>query len=160
MDESPPPRGAEPAATARQGGLVALGVCAVVAVGAIIATVVLVSGPRPDATLRQITDGPDADILAILAREEPWAGIERSSLRGYEPYQGFEVWSAANIFGSRCLVAVYPETVEVVNTSCVPASAELFVDALEHGLPAGARIRFIQRGDTVDAYEYLPAQEQ
>jgi hypothetical protein len=138
----------------------ALAAAAVAAVAFVVTTVVLVSGPRPDATLQQIAEEPDVSVLAMMAGEEPWAGIDVSTLRGYEPFQEFEVWSAKNLFGSRCLIAIHRETTEVLKISCVPESAELFVDTMEHGLPPGARVRFIQRGGTVDAYEYLPAEGQ
>ena len=153
--QSEPPT---PVAPSRS-GVLGLAAAAVVAVVAVVTTVVLVSGPRSDATLQQVTEEPDVNVLAMMAGEEPWAGIDVSTLRGYEPYQQFEVWSAENLFGSRCLIAIHRDTAEVLRISCVPESAELFVDTMEHGLPPGARVRFIQHRDTVDVYEYLPAEE-
>ena len=165
MGEASPSGSAEPGGGA-PGGLqriagtrsafVALGVAGVAALGVVVATVVLVSGPRPVETLQLVESEADLEILAILAGEEQWAAIDPSTLRGYEPWGAIEVWSATNDFGSPCLIAFERETRDVVSTSCVPEPADLFIDVMGFGLPDGGRTRFIGAGDTLAVHVYLP----
>lgn len=136
--------------------LVALLVGGVIAVAAVVTTVISVSGPRPDAVLQQVTDEVDVPVIAMLAVEEPQLEIVVLSLRGYEPYREMELWSGVNDYDSPCLVAVHRETQDVVAASCIPSPGELYVDTMRHGIPDGARIRFTLRGDEVEARLLMP----
>ncbi|GAA1991511.1 hypothetical protein [Microbacterium pumilum] len=156
-------------ATAKQGISIALLVFAVIALGVIIGTVILVSGPRPDATMQPTGDDPDGDLLSLMESEgsefdftpRPGFGggemeIDLSTLEGFGTFQGIELWSAVNAFGSPCLIAVHRPTTDVVARACVPAAADLFVDTAGHGLAEGERLRFLLRNDTVEAFVLTP----
>lgn len=165
MGEVSPSRGAEPGDDApgglqrfagKRSTLLALAVAAAVAIGALVATVQLTSGPRSDATLQLVASEPDVQILAILAGEEQWAAIDPLTLRGYEPYEEVEVWSAMNGFGSPCLIAFERARNDVVSTSCVPEPAELFIDVWVPGWPDSGRTRFMFDRGTRDVHVYIP----
>src|SRR4029078_9768084 len=97
-----------------------------VAVAAIIATVGLVSGPRPDATLHPSGVEPDEQLVTLMAAEATELDlgipggfgsemhIALSTLRGFGTYRDIELWSAENAFGSTCLIAIHRETIDVV----------------------------------------------
>lgn len=136
--------------------IVAAAVIGLVAVCAVATTVRLVAQPRPDATLQIAMSEPDEQIITMIGGSTPWADIRESTLRGFEPYQGVEVWSAVNARDSACLVIIDRSSGRIEGTSCVPVEAELFTDLSGYGLPDGARMRFVSRGDTLDVYTYLP----
>jgi hypothetical protein len=177
MGEASPPSSAEPGAdllagpqrtTAKRSGSIALAVGALVAVGAVIAVVLLVSGPRSDATMQPTGVVPDDQLRALMQSEgadigfspRPGYGsemeIDLSTLAAFGSYQGFEIWSAANAFESACLIAVHRETVDIVARACVPTGADLFIDTIAHGLPEGEILRFFLRADTVEVFHLTP----
>jgi len=126
-----------------------------IAIGGVVATVRVVSAPRPVATLQRVEATADVEMLDILALEGP-GEINPSSLRSYESYRGVEVWSATNSFGAPCILTVDRSGGDVPGASCVPEPAELFADLMGYGLPDGGRARLVFRGDTVDVFEYRP----
>ncbi|GGF01523.1 hypothetical protein GCM10011313_25850 [Mycetocola zhadangensis] len=121
--------------------------------------------PHPDATLRLITDSPDTVVLSLLGFLG--ADVDRSSVRGYEQYRGFEPWFSVEKQGQHCLMVVERSTRMVDGANCVPPGVDLFADIgawpvlgndyLE-GLPDGSIIRFHYRGNSVDVFVY-PASE-
>jgi hypothetical protein len=149
-------------------GRIALAIAAGVAVGTVVATVMLVSGPPPDAILPPTGVAPDGDLITMMEAEglglDPsnppgFASemvIDLSTLRGFGTYRGIELWSAVNAFQSPCLIAVHRESVDIVARECVPDGVDLFVTTMWHGLPAGERLRFFLRGDRVAAYLLAP----
>jgi len=177
MGEASPPLSAEQGAdalagaqrtTAKRSGSIALAVGALVAVGAVIADVLLVSSPRSDATMQRTGVAPDDQLRALMQSEAAETGfspppgygsemeIDLSTLTAFGSYQDFEIWSAANAFESPCLIAIHRETVDVVARACVPTGADLFIDTMEHGLPEGENLRFVLRGDTVEVFHLTP----
>ena len=162
----------ESAAPARPWALAALAGGAGVAVGAIIATVMLVSGPRPDATLQPTGVAPDEQVMFLLESEglelglsnPPGFGsemvIDLSTLRGFETHQGIELWSAVNAFQSPCLIAIHRDSLDVVARKCVPEGVHLFIDTMSHGLPDGERLRFVMEGNTVAVHHLVPEEEE
>jgi hypothetical protein len=132
-----------------------------VAVGAIVATVVativLTSGPRPDATLHRTTAEADPGVQQLVRNEAPWLEIDGSTLRSYGSYLGLELWSAQNAFGSPCLLAMQRSTRNLNEVDCAPPPAELFIDVSSWGdefdrFPGVGIIRFHLRGDRVEAH--------
>jgi hypothetical protein len=168
MDESSPQIGVDPAEKSEARGLLFLAVAAGLAVGAVVATVMLTAGPHPDAILHPTGAEPDAQLIALLESEgsglDPAAHrgfgsemlIDLSSLRAFGEFHDFEVWSAVNAFESPCLIAIQRETSNVVARECVPAGAELFIDPDGYLMPRGERMRFLLRGETVAAYHLFP----
>lgn len=144
---------------------VAVAAGGLVGAGAIVATVVLVFGPRPDATLHRTTAEVDARVVRLATDETPWLEIDGSTLRSYGSYLGLELWSAQNAFGSTCLLAVQPSINVLSEVDCAPPPADVFIDVSSSGdsfdrFPGEGIIRFWLRGDTVDAYlYYLPQAE-
>ena len=137
----------------------------VVAVG-IVTTVILVSAPRPDATLRAITAEADNRVRELVVQEVPWLEIDTSTLRAFGSYLGLEIWSGVNAFESPCLVAVHRANDVLSEGRCAPPAADLIMDVSSTGDGfegfdgvAGAAgdgmIRFVLRDDTVDAYVHL-----
>lgn len=84
--------------------------------------------------------------------------LDLTTLRGFGAYDGVELWSATNAFGSSCLIAIHRSTEDVLGTSCVPTGVTTFVDTIWHGLPAGAAYRFTHRGNAIDVH-LLPSGE-
>ena len=129
------------------------------------ATVVLVFGPRPDASLHRTTAEADAEVIRLARDEASWLEIDGSTLRAYGSYLGLELWSAQNAFGSTCLLAVQPSIGVLSEADCAPPPADVFIDVSSSGdefdgFPGEGIIRFWLRGDTVDAYlYYLPQAE-
>jgi hypothetical protein len=146
----------------------ALAIAAGVAIGSVVATVLLVSGPRPDAILPPSGVAPDEGLITMMQSEgielglpnpagfASEMGIDLSTLRGFGDYRGIELWSAVNEFESPCLIAVHRESADIIGRRCVPKGVELFVETMWHGLPGGERLRFHLRGDRVAAYLLAP----
>ncbi|WP_243075746.1 hypothetical protein [Microbacterium sp. SS28] len=141
-------------ASRRAWGPIALAAAILIAVGTV-ATVRVASAPRPVATLHQIGETADVEMLDILVREGP-GEIDPASLRSYGSYRGVEVWSATNSFGAPCLLTLDRSGGDVPGASCVPEPAKLYADIMGYGLPDGGRARFVYRGNTVDVFEYQP----
>lgn len=148
--------------------MLALAIAGGIAVGLIVATVMLVSGPRPDATLQATGVEPDEQLNFLLESEGVEQGISNpagfgsemvidiSTLRAFGTYEEIEIWSAVNAFESPCLIAIHRASIDVIARQCVPVSAELFIDTREHGLPLGERMRFVLRDDTVAVHHLVP----
>jgi len=121
-----------------------------------LATALLVSAPRPDATLYPTAAEADNEGAARRA-------IGTSTLRSYGPYLGLEIWSGVNEFDSPCLVAVHRANGSLSGARCAPAPADVIMDVRSSGdgfegfdgIAGDGIIRFILRGETVDAYVYL-----
>jgi hypothetical protein len=79
-----------------------------VVAAAIVVTALLISAPRPDATLRQTAAEADDQVRTVVTLPERarWYEIDTSTLRAYGSYHGLKIWSGVNAFGSPCLVAV------------------------------------------------------
>jgi hypothetical protein len=150
-------------ATATRRSRLAWAVGALVVAGGIVATVHLVSTPRPDATLQPTAAEADDRVRRLVVEEAPWFEIDPSTLRGYGSYLGLEIWSGVNAFDSPCLVAVHRANDILSESSCAPSAADLIMDVSSSGdgfEGFGGRagdgiIRFMLRGDTVDAYVYI-----
>jgi hypothetical protein len=129
---------------------------ALIIAGGVVATAFLISAPRPDATLH-----PTAAAADDLVRSR--AAVEASTLRGYGSYHGLEIWSGVNALDSPCLVAFDRASGRLSEMRCAPFPAELIMDVSSSGdeikgfdgLAGEGIIRFILRGDTVDAYIHL-----
>jgi hypothetical protein len=129
---------------------------ALVLAGGIVTTTLLLSPPRPDATLHPTGAAVDNPMLLV-------GGIEASTLRGYGSYLGLEIYSGVNAFESPCLVAVTRASGTLSEYRCAPAPADLVMDVSSsgdgfegfEGRAGDGIIRFMLRGDTVDAYVYL-----
>ena len=132
-----------------------------VVAAAIVVTALLISA-RPDATLRPTAAETDDQVrtLVTLAERPRLYEIDPSTLRAYGSYHGLKIWSAVNVFGSPCLVAVHRASDNLSEVRCAPFPADLIMDVSSSGdgfdmLAGDGIIRFIFRGDTVDAYIYL-----
>ena len=134
----------------------------VVAVG-VVTTVILVSAPRADATLRAITAEADDRVRELVVQEVPWLEIDTSTLRAFGSYLGLEIWSGVNAFDSPCLVAVHRANDVLSEGRCAPPAADLIMDVSStgdgfegfDGVAGDGMIRFVLRDDTVDAYVHL-----
>ncbi|MCU1447509.1 hypothetical protein [Cryobacterium sp.] len=135
---------------------------ALVVAGGIVVTVLLVSAPRPDATLRAIPTGSD-ERLRTLVVEETILEIDPFTLRAFGTYRGLEIWSAENAYDSPCLVAMLRANDTLSESRCAPPPADLIMDVSStgdgfdgfDGLDGDGIIRFIFHGDTVDAFVHL-----
>ncbi|MET3176529.1 UNVERIFIED_ORG: hypothetical protein ABIB52_004404 [Arthrobacter sp. UYCu721] len=132
-----------------------------VVAAAIVTTALLISA-RPDATLRPTAAEADDQVRTLVTSAERarWYEIDPSTLRAYGSYHDFKIWSGVNAFGSPCLVAVHRAFDYLSKVRCAPLPADLIVDVSSPGdgfdmLASDGIIRFIRRGDTVDAYIYL-----
>lgn len=135
-------------------------VAAAIVVAAMVVAVLTLSAARPDAKLRPTAAEADSQFLALLAEEVPEVQFSLATLRAYENYRGLEMWTGANEFGSPCLIAVDRANDTVSEMRCAPPPAELIVDVSSigddfDGLPGQGIVRFIHRGDSIDAYLYL-----
>jgi hypothetical protein len=136
---------------------------ALVTAGGIVATTFFLSAPRPAATLHPTAVEADKQVRELVAVEVPLFEIDTSTLRAYGSYRGLEIWSGVNAFGSPCLVAVHRASGSLSDARCAPAPADLIMDVSSagdgfegfDGLPGNGIIRFMLRGDTVDAYVHL-----
>lgn len=134
---------------------------ALVALVALVYTVAGLVGPRADATLHPIADEPDRVVLSLL--RFVGADVDRSTVRGYQTYRGFQPWFSRENGGSQCFMLVDRSTSTVDGANCVPPGVDLFADVGEwpllgedytEGLPDGSIIRFHYRGDSVDVFLY------
>jgi len=117
--------------------------------------------PPPEATLQPMGVEADNATLVAVARA-PLAGVDESTLSGYESYRGLGPWVAEGAHGTRCLLVI--ERWNLWGVSCAPPEAELVVDigvfppdyagTYSEGLEDGTVIRFKVHGDTVETYLY------
>lgn len=136
---------------------------ALVLAGGIVTTTLLLSAPRPDATLHPSGAAVDNRLPGLLLRGAPLLKIEASTLRGYGSYLGLEIYSGVNAFDSPCLVALHRASGNLSDVRCAPAPADLMMDVASsrdgfegfEGRAGDGIIRFVLRDDTVDAYVYL-----
>ncbi|WP_104162506.1 hypothetical protein [Cryobacterium sp. N22] len=146
------------ASRARRGALLASVLVAFLALAYTVAGLV---GPHPDATVHRIPDEPDGVVLSMLGflGTEP----ELTSIRGYEPYRGFEPWFAVDAQGFQCFMIIDRSSGTFDGANCVPPGVDLFADIgawplfgddFMRGLPNGSIIRFHYRGDSVDVFLY------
>lgn len=129
---------------------------AVAAVAIVVIMLIVVSQPRPDATLDQTGEPAGLDILVVV-NSEPQYVIDGSTLRQHEGFRGWDIWSGYNAFGSPCLVAIAPDE-QSVRVECTPEPAKLVVDTFPYELPGGGMIRFILDDEQVDAW-FFPSAE-
>jgi hypothetical protein len=129
-------------------------------------TVAWIIGPHPDATLHAIEDEPDGVVLSLL--DFLGADPDPASIRGYEPYRGYQPWFSVEKEGQQCLMLVEPNGPAVDGANCVPPGVELIADStawrllgdnLQNRLPHGSMVRFHYRGDSVDVYLYSSSDE-
>ena len=136
---------------------------ALVLAASVVATVLTVSAPHPDATLHATATEADRQVRKLVVEDVPFVDLDAAPLRAYGSYRGLEIWSGVGRFDSPCLVAVRRPNGIVSGWRCTPASAALIMDVSSSGdgfngfdgLAGDGIIRFIFRGDTVDAYVYL-----
>ncbi|HYH76478.1 MAG TPA: hypothetical protein VD841_03105 [Arthrobacter sp.] len=137
---------------------------ALVLAGGIVTTTLLLTAPRPEATLHPTGAAADDQVRVMVSLGEPSPlMIEPSTLRGYGSYLGLEIWSGVNAFDSPCLLAVHRARGNYSEARCAPAPADLIMDVSSsgdgfegfEGRAGDGIIRFILRDDTVDAYVYL-----
>jgi hypothetical protein len=136
---------------------------ALIVAGGIVATALLISAPRPEATLHRTAAEADNQVRRLVAVEARLLEIDTSTLRGYGSFHGLEIWSGVNAFASPCLVAVHRASGNLSEWRCAPFPADLIMDVSSSGdgfegfdgLAGDGIIRFMLRGDTVDAYVYL-----
>lgn len=133
-----------------------------VVAAAIVVAALLIFTPRPDVTLRLTAVEADDQVRTLVSSAERAGGyeIDPSTLRAFGSYHGFNIWFGVNAFGSPCLAAVHRAFDYLSRARCAPFPADLIVDVSSSGegldIPTGdGIIRFIRRGDTVDAYVYL-----
>ena len=149
---------AAPAAKSKWPGGIGLAIGALVAVGVVVTTVLVASGPRPDATLTQTGADASLEVLQIVNRE-PYFEVEGASLRAHEGFEGWDVFSGSNAYGSPCLVVISQDA-EWVRIECTPAPAELNADTFPSSQSDSRMIRFVLRGDTVHAWVYPHAEAE
>ncbi len=150
-------------ATATWWSRLAWAVGALVVAAGIVAMVVLVSAQRPDATLPAIAAVADNRVRELAVEEVPGLEIDTSTWRGFGSYLGLEIWSGVNAFDSPCLWAVHRANDVLSEWRCAPFPADLIMDVSStgdgfegfDGVAGDGIIRFILRGDTVDAYVHL-----
>lgn len=136
---------------------------ALVLAGGIVTTTLLLSAPRPDATLHPTGAAVDNLLYERVVGGAHLLKIEVSTLRGYGSYLGLEIWSGVNAFGSPCLVALHRASGNLSDVRCAPAPADLMMDVSSsgdgfegfEGRDGDGIIRFVLRDGTVDAYVYL-----
>jgi hypothetical protein len=149
--------------TATRRSRLAWAVGALIGVLGIVAMVLRVSAARPDATLRATTAVADDRVRELVVGEVPWLEIDTSTLRAFGSYFGLDIWSGVNAFDSPCLVAVHRANDVLSEARCAPPAADLIMDVSSSGdgfegfdgVVGDGMIRFILRGETVDAYVHL-----
>lgn len=137
------------------------GAAVATAVVAALAGWMLWSAPRPDLTLRATGAAPSDQILRLTdyARRQL---VVKSTLEGYEPALGLEVWSARSALGNDCLLVFEPVTDDLLAVGCVPPPALPLVEIHDvpvawmerwtERFPAGTAVRFQQTADAVDVW--------
>jgi hypothetical protein len=130
-------------------------VAVMVIVGCVVVTAILVSGPRPDATLQRASGVSDADAILRVQTETPEMQIDVRTLRPFEPFGPWQVWSAVNAFGAPCLLAFESDHFQA---DCLPEPGDLLLTTWPHDPTEGGQIHFSYRGDTVDVFVYPEAQ--
>lgn len=136
---------------------------ALVAAGAILATVVAISAPRPDATLHRTAVEADSEVRRLVAEQAAWLKIDTATLSSYGTYLGLEIWSGVNAFDSPCLVALHRANFSLSESCCAPSAAALIMDVSSSGdgfdgfpgITDDGIIRFMAHGDAVDAFVYV-----
>ncbi len=131
-----------------------LAIGALVAVTAVVATVLVVSAPRPVAALQQTGTEPDEQVLTLV-QTLPQLEIDSSTLSAHGEFRGWEVWSGVNAYDSACLVVLERST-DAIRARCAPHPAEVVVDSFPYELADGGMGRFILRGESVDAFVLFP----
>jgi len=126
---------------------------ALVAVGAVVAMVIMISGPRPDATLAKTGEGASLDDLLLINEEGSFLHIYGSTLRAHESFEGWAILTGSNTYDAPCLVAIAPAR-DWLRIECTPMPAQQVVDTHPYTQPDGPMIRFIVNGDTVEAWVY------
>lgn len=147
-----------PAVKSKWRGRIGLAVGALLAVSAVVGVMILASVPRPDATLSETDEDVSLDVLQVVNSESRFE-IDTSTLRSHEIFEGWDVWSGSNAYGSPCLVAIAP-TGDWVRVECTPSPGELFADTFPYPLRGGGIIRFELHGDTVEAWVYPAAEAE
>jgi len=150
---------AAPAGNAKWPIRIALVAGVLIAIGAVVTAVLVASGPRADATLPQTGEDASLDVLLLLVATEPHFEVDGATLEQHESFEGWDILSGFNDYGSPCLVAIAP-TDEWVRIECTPAPAQLVADTHPFTQPDGPMIRFILDGDTVEAWVYPHAKAQ
>lgn len=171
-EDSPAAKVAPPVVTRRWRLIALLLAATIAAIGALTAAI-RTWDPPADAALEPTGDRPDDQLLALLEAEDQTTlhrpgvsemQIDPATLRAFGTYEEVEVWSAANTFGSSCLIGVHRATDDVVARQCMPNGAEPFMDmywdvyhddSIRRALPEGHVLRFILRPDRVDVYELV-----
>lgn len=145
----------EPAPTvkSRWPGRIGVAAGALVAIGGVVAMLIAVSGPRPDATLAKTGEGASLDVLALINSDHAFVHIYGSTLRAHESFQGWDIFTGSNTYGAPCLVVIAP-TEDFVRVECTPAPAKQVADSHPYTQPDGPMIRFIVNGDIVEAWVY------
>jgi hypothetical protein len=144
---------------------------ALVVVGGIMATVLVTGASRSDRalppteseTLHKTAAEADSELRGLVDEEMLPLEVDSSTLRAFGSYRGLEIWSAENSFGSPCLVALHQASDVLSEWRCAPPAADLIMDVSSsgdgfegfEGLTGDGIIRFLLRGDTVDADVYL-----
>jgi hypothetical protein len=146
---------ADAVASSKWPGRIGLAIGALVAV-VVVVTTVIVASPGPDATLEQTRANASLEVLQIVNRE-PHFEVEGSSLRAHESFEGWDVFSGSNAYGSPCLVVISQDA-EWSRIECTPAPAELIADTFPASQSDSRMIRFVLDGDTVDAWVYPHAE--
>ena len=131
-------------------------VTVLVLVGGVVVTAILASGPRPDATLQRTAGASDAEAIARLEVVVPEMQIDVSTLRAYEQFEHWQVWSAVNAFGDPCLLAFESDHFQA---DCLPEPGDLLLTTWPNDLADGGQIHFALRGATVDVFVYPSPQE-
>ena len=126
-----------PAPSSKWRGRIPLLIGAVAAVAAVVIMVIVVSQPRPEATLEQTGEPAGLDVLVVVncgtTVRDRWVHAARHT----RDSRGWDIWSGSNVFGSPCLVAIAPDG-QWVRMECTPEPAKLVADTFPyHAVPAG-----------------------
>ncbi|GGF01519.1 hypothetical protein GCM10011313_25840 [Mycetocola zhadangensis] len=150
-------------ATATRRSRLAWSVGAIVAASGIAAVLLLILVPRPDVILRSTDTEANSVVRRLVVEQAAQFEIDPSTLRAYGSYLGLDIWSGVNAFGSRCLLAVLRAENTLSESRCAPPAADLIMDVSSSGdgfegfdgRVGDGIVRFMLRGDTVNAYVHL-----
>lgn len=131
--------------------IVAWTISVLVLLGGVVVTLDHVIGPRPDATLQRTSGAPDAEAIRWAETAAPEMQIDISTLRPFEPFENWQVWSAVNAFGAPCLLAFESSR---FRADCLPEPGDLLLTTWPNDLTDGGQIHFALRGETVDVFDY------